>query len=73
MMLCSVKGKVFSLTSCIYFTVMVNGLNLNYDFKTQRVAMVTKRGVITSAYLALRPDENLIDAEYATYLPERNL
>lgn len=49
-------------------TVMINGLNLNYDFKTQRVALVTERGVITSAYLALRPDEQLIDAEYATYL-----
>ncbi|MBE5766692.1 MAG: restriction endonuclease subunit S [Clostridiales bacterium] len=49
-------------------TVMINGLNLNYDFKTQRVALVAERGVITSAYLALRPDEQLIDAEYATYL-----
>ncbi|MDY5221145.1 MAG: hypothetical protein SPH82_11325 [Eubacteriales bacterium] len=45
-----------------------SNLNLNYDFKTQRVALVTERGVITSAYLALRPDEQLIDAEYATYL-----
>lgn len=49
-------------------TIMVNGLNLNYDFKTQRVAIVKEKGVITSAYLALCPDEQLINAEFATYL-----
>ena len=30
-------------------TVMINGLNLNYDFKTQRSALVKETGVITSA------------------------
>jgi len=31
-------------------TVMINGLNLNYDFVTQRTAIVRETGVITSAY-----------------------
>ena len=49
-------------------TVMINGLNLNYDFKTQRSAIVKETGVITSAYLALWPDSDMITSEYATYL-----
>lgn len=49
-------------------TVMINGLNLNYDFKTQRTGLVKETGVITSAYLALWPNCHLILAEYATYL-----
>lgn len=48
--------------------VMINGLNLNYDFVTQRTALVTEKGVITSAYLALQPDTEKILSEYATYL-----
>ena len=34
--------------------IMINGLNLNYDFVTQRVAIVRKKGIITSAYLSLK-------------------
>lgn len=49
-------------------TIMINGLNLNYDFKTQRVAIVEKRGAITSAYLALKPDESVIYPYFANYL-----
>jgi type I restriction enzyme S subunit len=49
-------------------TVMINGLNLNYDFKTQRSALVKETGVITSAYLALWPDTDMIIPEFATYL-----
>ena len=48
--------------------VMINGLNLNYDFVTQRVAIVNKRGIITSAYLAIRPNEKIIIPRYAMYL-----
>lgn len=48
--------------------IMINGLNLNYDFVTQRVALVKDYGVITSAYLALSPDKSKITPEYATYL-----
>lgn len=35
--------------------IMLNGLNLNYDFISQRVGQVTQNGVITSAYICLRP------------------
>lgn len=49
-------------------TVMINGLNLNYDFKSLRVALVKEKGVITSAYLAIFPDREKIFPQYATYL-----
>ncbi len=49
-------------------TIMINGLNLNYDLKSLRVGLVREKGVITSAYLALKPDENIINAEFANYL-----
>lgn len=49
-------------------TIMINGLNLNYDLKSLRVGLVKEKGVITSAYLALKPDENIINAEFANYL-----
>lgn len=48
--------------------VLINGLNLNFDFVTQRVALVKNTGVITSAYLALLPDQKKIISEYVTYL-----
>lgn len=48
--------------------IMINGLNLNYDFVTQRVAIVRKRGIITSAYLAVKPNRNLILPRFAMYL-----
>ena len=49
-------------------TIMINGLNLNYDLKSLRVGLVKETGVITSAYLALWPNKSLILPEYATYL-----
>lgn len=49
-------------------TIMLNGLNLNYDFISQRVGIVTKPGVITSAYLAVYPDKKRILPRYANYL-----
>lgn len=52
-----------------YGTIMINGLNLNFDFVTKRVAMVKERGVITSAYIAIEVnDKNQIKPEYANYL-----
>ncbi len=50
-------------------TIMLNGLNLNFDFVSQRVALVKERGIITSAYIAFAPisDEH-ISAEFITYL-----
>ena len=47
--------------------IVINGLNLNYDFVSQRVAIVPYDGIMTSAYLAIRPRKN-INAEYFTYL-----
>lgn len=47
--------------------IMINGLNLNYDFVSQRVAQVKEKGIITSAYIALRPKENIC-SDYFTYL-----
>ncbi|OGL24011.1 hypothetical protein A2791_03875 [Candidatus Saccharibacteria bacterium RIFCSPHIGHO2_01_FULL_46_30] len=47
--------------------IMMNGLNLNYDFATQRVALVGEGGCITPAYISLRTRENY-SPKYATYL-----
>ena len=47
--------------------IMVNGLNLAFDFITQRVAIVEEEGVITSTYLAMKPT-SLANPKYFTYL-----
>lgn len=52
--------------------IMINGLNLSFDFISQRVALVKERGVITSTYIAIAPscyieDENTT-SRYACYL-----
>lgn len=47
--------------------IMLNGLNLNYDFVSQRVGIVEEKGAITSAYLALRC-RNLYNPHYANYM-----
>lgn len=39
--------------------IVINGLNLNYDFVSQRVAKVYSDGIITSAYLVFRPRNNV--------------
>lgn len=49
-------------------TIMINGLNLNYDFISQRVAIVREKGIITSAYLAVQPDEGRIVPRFVLYL-----
>lgn len=49
-------------------TIILNGLNLNYDFVSQRVGIVTKSGVITSAYLAVYPEKKRVSPKYASYL-----
>lgn len=48
--------------------IVINGLNLNYDFVTQRVAIVHNKGIITSAYLVVRPDTDKIVPRYTMYL-----
>lgn len=47
--------------------IVINGLNLNYDFVSQRVAISKEDGIITSAYLTMRPRDN-VNAEYFCYL-----
>lgn len=47
--------------------IVINGLNLNYDFRTKRVAIVEEEGVITSAYIAVRPKMTLWP-EWVNYL-----
>lgn len=48
-------------------TIMINGLNLSFDFISQRVALVREQGAITSAYLAMKPNDNC-SPNYITYL-----
>lgn len=47
--------------------IIINGLNLNYDFISQRVACSPSKGIITSAYIVCRPREN-VNYNYYTYL-----
>ena len=47
--------------------ILINGLNLNYDFITQRVACAPSGGIITSAYVVCRPRPN-VNYDYYTYL-----
>lgn len=72
-----VQKKKFDLTSDLIETykkytliqpgdIMINGLNLNYDFITQRVALVPSTGIITSAYICLRP-RNSVNYRFYTY------
>ena len=63
-----VADTITNYTVILPDTVMINGLNLNYDFKSLRVALVKEKGVITSAYLAIFPDRKKIFPQYATYL-----
>ena len=50
-------------------TIMLNGLNLNFDFVSQRVALVKEHGIITSAYIAFAPNSNgRISSQFITYL-----
>ena len=47
--------------------IMINGLNLNYDFVSQRVAIAPSDGIITSAYVVVRPRMGT-NAQYYNYL-----
>lgn len=46
--------------------IMINGLNLNYDFVTDRVGIVKEDGIITSAYISLHPRAN-VNSRFYTY------
>lgn len=47
--------------------ILINGLNLNYDFVSQRVAIAPNDGIITSAYIVVRPKQDT-NSSYYTYL-----
>lgn len=47
--------------------ILINGLNLNYDFVSQRVAIAPSDGIITSAYVVVRPRKGT-NADYYNYL-----
>ena len=47
--------------------IIINGLNLSFDFISLRVGRVEEKGVITSAYLAVRPLP-FIDSHFLNYL-----
>lgn len=47
--------------------ILINGLNLNYDFVSQRVALAPEDGIITSAYIVARPRKGT-NSSYYTYL-----
>lgn len=47
--------------------IVINGLNLNYDFISQRVAISEEDGIITSAYISMHPRDN-VNAQYFCYL-----
>lgn len=49
--------------------IILNGLNLNFDFVSKRIALVAERGIITSAYMSFYPtDTTIVLSEYANYL-----
>lgn len=48
--------------------IVINGLNLNYDFVTQRVGMVNNNGIITSAYIGIRTNQAAVIPKYLLYL-----
>lgn len=49
--------------------IILNGLNLNYDFVSQRTALVKNQGIITSAYISLRlRNREKLNEHYYCYL-----
>ena len=63
-----VADTILNYTVVTPGTIMLNGLNLNFDFVTQRIGLVQETGVITSAYMAFKPSSGRVLPEYATYL-----
>ena len=64
-----VANTILNYTIVTPGTIMLNGLNLNYDFVSQRIGLVREKGIITSAYMAFRSNKtNVINSEFATYL-----
>lgn len=63
-----VANTILSYTIVAPGTIMINCLNLNYDFVSQRIGLVKDVGVITSAYLAIKSkDTEVVMPEFANY------
>lgn len=64
-----VADTILNYTIVTPGTIVLNGLNLNFDFVTKRVGLVGEAGVITSAYIAFKPIDNCkLSSEFVTYL-----
>ena len=61
-----VANTILNYTLVSKGVIMINCLNLNYDFVSHRVGLVEDTGVITSAYLAIRPNKQIL-SEFANY------
>lgn len=62
-------GEIYSNYLVVFpETIMINGLNLEFDFLTQRVAIVKERGIITSAYIAMFPNTTVYRSMLAIFL-----
>ena len=62
-----VKETLSKYTVVQPYDIMINGLNLNYDFISQRIGQVKEKGIITSAYISLRPTE-IVNKTFLVYL-----
>lgn len=63
----NVKYTISKYTIVQPYDIIINGLNLNYDFISQRIGQVQEEGVITSAYICLRPSEK-VNRTFLVYL-----
>lgn len=61
------RGVYVKYSKIKYGDILINGLNLNYDFVSQRVACAPSEGIITSAYVVCRPRTG-VNHDYYTYL-----
>ncbi len=64
-----VAGTILGYTIVSPGDIVLNGLNLNYDFVSQRIGIVKDAGIITSAYLVFRKKlDSEILPEFINYL-----
>lgn len=60
------KGTYLAYSIIEEDDIAINGLNLNFDFVSQRIARSPERGILTSAYLILKPKDRRY-SRYFTY------
>ena len=60
------KGTYLAYSIIDEDDIAINGLNLNFDFVSQRVARSPERGILTSAYMILKPTDKRY-SRYYTY------